>query len=213
MKDHYRTLGLLPTATNEEIKKSYRRLAQQYHPDKSGHTTAAHLFHQIQEAYSILSDAKKKQQYDEARYFSKASTIKTAQPYSANDVLALAKNLNERTQNLSAYDINHQLLYEYALWILAEDHIAYLQHEDNIANKKQFVIWMITAIQKLDFRYFKIITERLIAIAENEATILQTINQTALKRKKESHIKQWTPFLIVSMVLVLCVLMYWYGKK
>ena len=59
--DHYATLGVTKTATPEEIKKAYRKLASQHHPDKGGDTA---MFQKIEEAYRILSDTEKRQQYD-----------------------------------------------------------------------------------------------------------------------------------------------------
>ncbi|CAG7685634.1 unnamed protein product [Allacma fusca] len=62
---HYRTLGLEKTATPEEIKKSYRRLALQFHPDKNlGNPDAGEKFKEINQAHRILADEKKKQIYD-----------------------------------------------------------------------------------------------------------------------------------------------------
>ncbi|MDD2745189.1 MAG: DnaJ domain-containing protein, partial [Candidatus Gracilibacteria bacterium] len=64
-KDYYATLGVSETATEAEIKKAYRKLAMQYHPDRNkGDTTAEKKFKQVGEAYETLSDAKKRKQYD-----------------------------------------------------------------------------------------------------------------------------------------------------
>lgn len=63
--NHYETLGVSSTASIDEIKQAYRRLAKKFHPDKNaGDETAKHKFQQIQEAYSILGDTNKKNQYD-----------------------------------------------------------------------------------------------------------------------------------------------------
>lgn len=59
--DHYQTLGISRTATADEIKRAYRRMASQHHPDKGGDTGR---FQQIQEAYDVLSDAQRRQEYD-----------------------------------------------------------------------------------------------------------------------------------------------------
>ena len=61
-KDYYKTLGIARNATKEDIKKSYRRLAHQYHPDKGGDEK---LFKEINEAYHVLSDENKRAQYDQ----------------------------------------------------------------------------------------------------------------------------------------------------
>lgn len=62
MSDYYTTLGVSRTASQDEIKKAYRKLAHQHHPDKKGGDEAK--FKEVNEAYQILSDEKKRQQYD-----------------------------------------------------------------------------------------------------------------------------------------------------
>jgi len=59
--DYYSILGVPRTATDEEIKQAYRRLASQHHPDKGGDTAR---FQEIQQAYAVLSDPAQRQQYD-----------------------------------------------------------------------------------------------------------------------------------------------------
>ena len=59
--DYYSILGVAKTATPDEIKKAYRKLASQHHPDKGGDTKK---FQEIEEAYRTLSDPDKRQQYD-----------------------------------------------------------------------------------------------------------------------------------------------------
>jgi len=61
MKDYYSILGVPRTATADEIKQSYRKLAGQHHPDRGGDTAR---FQELQEAYSVLGDADRRQQYD-----------------------------------------------------------------------------------------------------------------------------------------------------
>ncbi|CAO3627604.1 unnamed protein product [Cunninghamella blakesleeana] len=64
-KDYYKVLGLSKDASESEIKKAYRKLALQYHPDKNAGDAAAEVkFKEIGEAYAILSDPQKKNQYD-----------------------------------------------------------------------------------------------------------------------------------------------------
>lgn len=67
MKDYYQLLGLSNTASEGEIKKAYRRLAKMYHPDINKDKTAEEKFKEISEAYNVLSDSKKKKEYDRFR--------------------------------------------------------------------------------------------------------------------------------------------------
>jgi len=68
-KDYYQILGVSPQASEPEIKKAYRRLAKQYHPDARPGDGTAERFKEINEAYSVLSDAGKRKQYDLMRKF------------------------------------------------------------------------------------------------------------------------------------------------
>ncbi|XP_073825573.1 dnaJ protein homolog 1 isoform X1 [Musca autumnalis] len=63
-KDYYKTLGIPKTATDEEIKKAYRKLALRYHPDKNKAANAEEKFKEVAEAYEVLSDKSKREVYD-----------------------------------------------------------------------------------------------------------------------------------------------------
>ena len=69
--DYYETLGVSRDADADEIRKAYRKLARKHHPDLNpGDKAAEDRFKKVQEAYDILSDAKKRQMYDQYGFYS-----------------------------------------------------------------------------------------------------------------------------------------------
>lgn len=70
-QDYYQTLGVSREASEDEIRKAYRKLARKHHPDLNpGDKAAEERFKKVQEAYDVLSDSKKKQMYDQYGFYS-----------------------------------------------------------------------------------------------------------------------------------------------
>ena len=63
-RDYYEVIGVSKTASADEIKQQYRKLALKFHPDKNKSADAQEHFKEISEAYAVLSDSSKRQLYD-----------------------------------------------------------------------------------------------------------------------------------------------------
>ncbi len=75
-QDYYKTLGVNRNASEDEIKKAYKRLARKYHPDLNpGDKNSEERFKKVQEAYEILSDPKKKQMFDQYGFYSESGSV------------------------------------------------------------------------------------------------------------------------------------------
>ncbi len=89
--DYYKTLGVSKGASQQEIKKAYRKLAIKYHPDKNaGNKEAEEKFKKISEAYAVLSDEEKRQQYDtygESGFHQRYSQEDIFRGFDLNDIL------------------------------------------------------------------------------------------------------------------------------
>ncbi|MDB5210111.1 MAG: hypothetical protein JWQ30_938, partial [Sediminibacterium sp.] len=123
LKDHYQVLYVSPTATTEEIKKAFRRLALKYHPDKnnnSGDTTER--FTTIKEAYQVLSDPKKRSAYNYRRYLLNPLRANKPQAYTADDVLQLSNKLTREISLIDPYRLDRDLLYFQVMEILSDHH-------------------------------------------------------------------------------------------
>jgi curved DNA-binding protein CbpA len=102
-KNYYIILGVKNTASLEEIKLAFRKLAKKYHPDKNRETTnAEELFKEVQEAYAVLSNYEKRKKYDQK--FAYANTYeqirnKTYTPYTGNAYQYAQQQAHERRRS------------------------------------------------------------------------------------------------------------------
>src|SRR5664280_105746 len=81
-KDYYATLGVKKSASPEEIRKAFRKLARKYHPDVNpGNKTAEEKFKVLSEANDVLSDPKKRKIYEQVGFYSDNIDAATAEAY------------------------------------------------------------------------------------------------------------------------------------
>src|SRR5437870_8689782 len=129
-KDYYRVLGIRPSASSEEIKSSYRRLAIKYHPDKNqGDILAEAAFKEIAEAYDILSDAKKREDYHYKHFYTHDYKFpeREATPQSIlNDTIHLKKLV----EKANTFRLNQDALFFQLQQILSGDNLLLLQNEN-----------------------------------------------------------------------------------
>jgi len=97
LPDYYAILKVSPTADVKEIKKSFRKLAMQFHPDKNKEEGAQEKFQELSEAYSILGDAEKRAEYDEL-YMDEAVVEEEAEPESSESSEPLNDDSTKETE-------------------------------------------------------------------------------------------------------------------
>lgn len=211
LKNHYQTLRLSSKASLGDIKKSYRKLVHEFHPDKNKHAASIVLFHEIQEAYTILSDSKKRKKYDEEIYFTGLTARKEPETITSTWIFKLAKELRNHMEGMHSYDVNQYALYQYVLLILSDAHIAVIESEDKSELKKMIIQELLAATQKLNYTYYMKMIEKLSLIASDND--LQMIEQSIDNKRRQNSGSKLLPVLVVAIVFILCVLMYFYSKK
>jgi molecular chaperone DnaJ len=215
LKDYYQILGVAPAASAEEIKKAYRALAFKYHPDQNPDNAFAEAqFKEIQEAYATLSNKTKKQNYDEERWLSGMSTrAKDKQAITPEWILHECRKLSKHMMHIDTYRMSHRSLGMYIGMLLSDAHMAVLEKEGTVEIKEEIIKEILVATRNLQYQYLTNITERLEILAHKDSALSSFIDDSKKERKKADSWDKYMPLFVVAIVVLLCVVMYVYGRR
>jgi len=213
LKDHYKTLGVKPSAPNTEIKKAYRTLAVKYHPDKNPDSALCEVqFKEVNEAYSVLSDTQKRARYDEERWLSgmgqKTSYNEGVTPTWLKNV---CMELNTSLAQMDTHRISQSTLQTYILMILADAHLGILQNENDTETNRQIVKELLKASGKLEHGRLEDVLKSLRVVAGNDPDAAQLIRGYNAERNRQELRERMFPFIVLGVTLALCAFMYFYA--
>lgn len=214
IKDYYKILELPTTASHQEIKRSFRRLAQQYHPDKNnGSHMAAARFREIHEAYQVLSDPKKREAYHYQRWYVRSTGKPFASaPLTPAHILQECRILEKYVASMNIFHIRFDAVSLHIRELLTPNAIGILHERKDTVITREIIQSVLTSAHPLPKRYFIPVAELLLKLAGDDATAQSTIEQ-ALMEKKQRHMwdkYKWVVMLIITATI--CWLMYRYGK-
>lgn len=207
LKDYYKILELDTTATEQEVKKAYRRLAMKYHPDtNNGDVLADSHFHEVKEAYDVLGNHNIRLKYDEERWLA-GMTQRAAEKQVVTPmwILEEAIKLNNHMATVDVYRMNHESLKHYLLELLKDEHIALLQAEAESSLKESLVDMLLQGTKGLKYVCMQPIAGRLEMIADENTSI--KITAAVAARKREAAWAKRQPYVIalITFIIVLCM--------
>jgi curved DNA-binding protein CbpA len=208
LKDHYKTLELAPSATLQDIKKAYRKLAQQYHPDKSNDPYAAANFAEIKEAYETLSNPVKKNQYLQERWYNRATgNTNTEQVVTPVNILKQALEFEKYTSTLDVYRMDQQSLYEYINELLDDDTISKLLQFNEAEVNQQIMLTLIKPIRFLKYEKAILLAEKLSKITGNNTQSHSLINSMLkeIQQKEKWESRKWIVVLFITLAICLLI--------
>ena len=128
LKDYYSILEIKPSATADEIKKAFRRLAHQYHPDKKNNDPyALAQFAEIKEAYEVLTNPVKKEHYLQQRWYAQSTGKKTKhQTITPVHVLKQVLELDRYVSRIDMHRMDHRGLFTHIQNVLPDSTIEIL---------------------------------------------------------------------------------------
>lgn len=213
LKDHYRILGLEPSASLAEIKKAYRRLALELHPDVTDSDPyAREKFIAIKEAYEVLIDPVRREKYFQQRwYYQSLGRRKTAGIITPETILKQSLELERYTRSLDVHRMDKMGLYDYVLEILSAENIEKLNEFNEKYINSEITMTLLRCSEPLDQDQEEEIIRRL-RIIHNAENALSAMDQFSLYRKNIHRWEKYKIWIVLLLVIIITVLIFTASK-
>lgn len=222
-KDFYQLLEISQTASVDEIKRSYRKLALKYHPDRNpvGDTHAESLFKQIVEAYNILAKAESRSEYDSYLlkkqhalsnhnhrpvyndFSDTATATATAKKAEVVTAASLLKQFNSIRRQLNNVEdrskIKQEALYKQLANSLSMKNISILRTADR-KFIQQVIETVLDSCKHLSHSYLEGLTPRLIKLAGSDNEVIKKIYRHNKKHLRKKNWEKRKPYIIIGFV-------------
>jgi molecular chaperone DnaJ len=201
VKDYYKILEVSSAASLADIKKSYRRLALQYHPDKNfGNNISEARFKEIVEAYKVLSDGQKRDAYNHRRnkqFFDKAHK-KPPPVVTPTLILLQAMEFRRKVTQLDPDRMNKQAVFQHIQHLLSKANIHLLQRTSDAEVNQRIVEEILLASRYLPFVFVEKICFQLAAIAGANNGLYQKIYSFSKKSRMHDY---WNKYKVIAALL------------
>lgn len=206
LKDYYKILGVGPLASQQEIKKSFRRLALQYHPDRNaGNHLAEAQFKEIQEAYEVLSDPDKRKEYNYKRWHLRSlGKSYTERPLTPIAILEECRALKSYIDSMSIFRVNYDEVSGYIRQLITPNAIGILQDFNDKTTNHEIIQTLLHACRPLPVRYLIPITGLLLQIDPSDHAIQQLVRKHTREKKihEKWDIYKWIVMIIITTFLI-----------
>ncbi|GAC1442222.1 MAG: hypothetical protein NVSMB63_10380 [Sediminibacterium sp.] len=213
VKDYYRILNISSSATMEEVKKAFRKLALQYHPDKNdGNKASAAHFNEIKEAYDILANRRKREEYNFSLY---AQSNRPSPAFTAStpgEVINKAFDLQNKLMAADPFRLDKDLVYFDIKMLLSEHHIQLLVNAADNTVVKQFVTAVLISSKVLSYSQIKKICRLLLATELSGKETAQQVNAFMQEQKLADYWNRYKMIAALLVAIIVCLCIYLAGR-
>jgi preprotein translocase subunit Sec63 len=210
-KDYYKILEVAPAASQIEIKKAYRRLALKYHPDKNfGNQLYEAKFREILEAYRILSDVKKRQDYNYQRndHSHSYSRRRTYTPATPQTILSHTIELRKKVSGVDPNRMNKVVLYQQIQQMLSNFNVQLLQENNDPKINRRVIEELLFCSRFLPFVQVEKICFQLTALAGSDNMLYQRIYKFSKDVRVKSYWHRYKVIAVIIIAILLCYAIY-----
>jgi len=214
-KDYYKILEISATATQKEIKTSYRKLAQRYHPDKNqGNPISEAYFREVREAYGILSNPRQRESYNYERWVHRGTGKKFRGPaFTPESILQDILSTRKYLSTVDMFQMNQEALYFHLKEILSDHNLVVLHECKNERVNQQILHEIIAAAQPLHFSLAEILGERLMKFAADDLGMIHQVKKYVDHARRNEQWEKYKIPLTLLATLLISFLIFYLGRK
>jgi curved DNA-binding protein CbpA len=214
LKDYYTILRLESSATLPEIKKAYRKLALQYHPDKNQQDLySAAQFSEIKEAYEVLTNPSKKEYYLQQRWYNQSiGKRKTQDIITPVTVLKQSLELEKHVSALDVFRMDKEGLQQYILELFPDSTIEELNKFNEPDTNREIIATILKAMRPLPQLYTVPIILQLEKLAGDDESARTAVTTFIQKTTRKSRREKYSLLFIIAATLILCLLIWLAGR-
>jgi molecular chaperone DnaJ len=218
MKDHYKILGVGRASSQDEVKRAYRRMALQYHPDRNGGSRhSEELFRQVSESYIILGDISSRKVYDdwlteqERPIHESTGSGSKITPATFHTIF---RNIRERVFNAGG-SVNGDTLFDIINAVLTTENLNYLVQVRDIRTNGMIIDEILVSSVFLDNRSKRILYRKLIRLAHGDEALREKVSvlsnvehrPTTKPINKEKSWDEMYLFIVTVIVIIVFAIM------
>ena len=214
LKDYYSILELPPSASADEVKKAYRRLAHLYHPDKKDNDAySAAQFSDIKEAYEVLINPEKKNYYLQQRWYMQSAGKKLKQEtITPVTILKQMLDLDRYVSKLDVHRMYHEGLFDHINTILSDENIYLLNSFKDSSINNEIILSALKSGNSLSYRFIAPFLERLEKLATNDPLVNKKKEQFIRHHKQINYWEKRKVWVILFIVLLICLIIFFTDK-
>ena len=209
LKDYYSTLELPPSASADDVKRAYRRLAQVYHPDKTGNDPYARArFGAIKEAYEILSNPYQKEQYLQERWYAQSQgRTETLAPLTPESFLQRLLQRERHIYQIDVYRSDFASIVEQLEDFYSDEVITMIHSFGDDAAKKEIMQISLRLARLIPHPHVQLLLTRLSKLDEGK-TWQQSLQRIARQSRQDANWQKWSPWLAALAAILLCLMIF-----
>ncbi len=213
LKDHYRTLGLEPSASLAEIKKAYRKLAHQFHPDKNLQDPyALAQFSAIKEAYEVLTNPIRKEKYLQQRwYYQSTGQRRTQEILTPLSLLKQVLEIDRYVSKLDVYRMDREGLFNHLQQLFSQENISTINSFNEPSVNKEIVVFAMRISRFLTHKQVIQLSEKWKKLC-NDPAIIASIDKQIIQFRRANMWENYKPFVLILLVALICILIFVMGN-